>query len=142
MSAAVLKKAKKAEVPNSFKQVLVSDLKNLVLVFVAAAIGMQIVFYNESISNVLRLVMSLFWLYALPGIALLYYWHDKLSFAERFVVGFAVSVALTGSLSYYMGLIGIHSIMHGYILPPLFMIAGLITLLLKLDKNKAQGNNK
>ena len=120
----------------SLAEIIVPDLKNLVAVLIATIIGMKIVFYKESIGIILGFTLSLFWLFVLPGLALMYYWHDKLKFGERLIVGTALSAALIGTLSYYTGLLGIHSRTHGIILPLLLIAIGVIGLLLRSRSKK------
>lgn len=96
------------------------------VLFIVFLIVFKILFYKESFFVVVKTVFGLFWLFALPGFALMYYWHDKLDFLERLVIGVVFGAALVGSLSYYLGLLGLHAKYHGIILPLALLIVALI----------------
>lgn len=112
---------------------LVNELKYIGILFVIGVIGFKICFYKESFVVVIRTVFSLFWLFVLPGFSLMYYWHDKLSFLERLIIGVALGAALIGSISYYLGLLGLHIKYHGIILPVLFLIVAFIIIVKKKE---------
>ena len=82
----------------------------------------------ESFLIVLRTVFAFFWMFILPGFYLMYYWHEKLSFLERFIVGIAVSASVIGISSYYLGLAGLNIKYHGILLPILFLIIDFILI--------------
>lgn len=98
-----------------------SEGKHLFYLFLAAIIIFTILFYKESFLIVLRTVLAFFWLFILPGFSLMYYWHEKLSFLERLIIGIAVSASVIGISSYYLGLLGLHIKYHGVILPALLI---------------------
>ncbi len=58
------------------------------------------------------------------------------------VVGIALSASLLGTISYYIGFIGIHTKVHGIILPIVFIITGVLLLFLKLEKSKDSQENQ
>jgi len=96
------------------------------ILFLIIIIIFKIIFFKESIANVLRTVLSLFWLFALPGYFLMLYWREKLQFAERFVIGTALALAINGILSYYFGLIGLNISLHIFLLPVILILIGII----------------
>ncbi len=96
-----------------------------VLLALALAI-FQIVYYKENFIVTLRFVLSLFWLFVIPGYFAMLYWHEKLGLAERIVIGIAVSAAIVGIFSYYIGLTGLNMKYHGYLLPLLIVITGFL----------------
>ena len=93
-------------------------LGSLLIIFLAI---FQIVFYNESFIIVLKIVLSLFWFFVIPGYTLMYYWKEKLDFTERIIIGTAICSGLIGILSYYLGLLGINIKYHIFILPVLII---------------------
>lgn len=101
--------------------VLHSQLKkeaiNLGLVLLALAIIIKIAFFRTDIVATTRTALALFWMFALPGYALLYYWKDRLDFGERIVIGTTTAAAVTAILSYYTGLLGLPVSLHGIVIP-------------------------
>jgi len=107
------------------------ELKHMGLLFLTAAAIFKIVFYKEDSFVVIRNIMSIFWLFVLPGYAIMLYWKEKLEFLERIVVGIALSAAIIGILSYYLGLFGLNMKYHAVLLPFAMMLIGIIVLLNK-----------
>jgi uncharacterized membrane protein len=93
------------------------------------ALALRLMFRADSVLGIARLVGSLLWLFVLPGFALLLVWHKRLDFLERVVVGTAVSTAIYGIVSYYVGLLGLPVWYHPWILPPLMIAAGVFAWL-------------
>ena len=102
------------------------EMRYIGLMFIIALIIFKIAFFKDSISNLLRITFSLFWLFALPGYFLMLYWNEKLEFAERFIIGIALSAAIIGISSYYIGLAGLNIKYHTVLLPLILMLAGAI----------------
>lgn len=101
------------------------------ILFILFILIFKITFFKESLVVVFRMVISLFWMFILPGYALMFYWKNKLGFTERFIMGIALSTAIIGILSYYLGLIGINIKYHTIILPLIIILAGLFISLRK-----------
>ena len=95
------------------------------IVFLVFLIIFKIAFFNENLLSLLRVVLALFWLFALPGYFIMLYWREKLGFTERFIIGFALSAAVIGSISYYLGLIGLNIKYHTFLLPLIVILIGL-----------------
>lgn len=104
------------------------ELVWLILLAAAGLIGFKIVFYNESLLVLARIVASLIWLFVLPGFAILYYWHEKLEFAERLIAAVPLSTVLVAIPSYYLGLLGLHIAYHGVLLPLAVIAVGIVLL--------------
>ncbi len=98
------------------------------ILFVISLVMFKILFYKEGFLLVLRLCLSLFWMFVVPGFSLMYYWHEKLGFIERLIVGVALSAALIGIASYYLGLAGFHIKYHTVVLPVVFLVIGGIII--------------
>jgi uncharacterized membrane protein len=97
----------------------------LAIVFLALLLILKIVFFKENFVVLTRYTFSLFWLFILPGYSAMLYWREKIEFVERIVVGFAVSAAVIGVFSYYIGLIGLNIKYHIFLLPLILIIAGI-----------------
>ena len=107
------------------------ELVYLLIAFLISIVIFKAVFYKESFLNVLKMVASLFWLFLLPGYSIMLYWDEKLDFLERLIVGIALGIALVGTLSYYIGLIGLNIKFHAIILPLLLILIGVVLSLRK-----------
>lgn len=101
------------------------------LLLVSLIILFKVVFYKELFSNVVFMSLSLFWLFILPGFAIMFYWRSDLDFLERLVIGTALGLGVVGSASYYLGLIGLN-IKYQIVPVPLLLI--LLGLFLSLRK--------
>ena len=96
------------------------------LLFLLCIAILKAVYFKEDILVVLRLLLSLFWLFILPGYFFMLYWGEKLDFTERIIVGIGAAAALIGIFSYYAGLIGLDMKYHTILLPLAMIIAGII----------------
>ncbi len=113
------------------------EAKIMLMLLAASLVVFKIVFYNESLLVVGRTVLGFFWLFVLPGYAMMLFWRERLDFLERFVLGTTVAVALIGLTSYYLtlgGLIGIH--WQWIVLPIVIevIVGGIITYYRKRRK--------
>jgi uncharacterized membrane protein len=115
---------------------LIKEAKTLLLVFVAVVILFQIIFYKESFITNLKTVLSLYWLFVLPGFYSLYHWHNKLDFIERFVIGVVLGFALVGILAYYLNIYTVHVKYYGVIIPLLILVINRIIILI-ISKRKS-----
>ena len=107
------------------------ESKYIGIILAAALIITQAIYYKENFVVVLKITASLFWLFAVPGYFATLYWHDRLEFAERFVVGILLSASIIGIFSYYIGLIGLNMKYHAFILPPVIIIMGWVAVIKK-----------
>lgn len=102
------------------------ELKYLGILFLLALIIFKIAFFKENIVVLIRTVVSLFLLFALPGYFIMLYWKEKIDFLERFVVGISLSAAIIGIFSYYTGLLGLDIKYHMFLLPVVLILIGII----------------
>ena len=109
------------------------ELWNIGLALLIGLIIFKIVFFNENLLVVLRLVLSLFWLFVIPGYFLMLYWRENLEFIERLVIGVALSAGIIGVSSYYIGLFGLNVKYHAYILPLIIILIGFTAAARKKD---------
>ena len=107
------------------------DLVKLVTIVIICIILFKIFFNKEEILVVIKIVLAFFWIFCLPGFAILYYWQDSLNFLERFSIGIALSIAIISIPSYYLGLLGLHLRYHGVLLPLIWILIGIIKLIRK-----------
>ena len=105
---------------------LAKELKYTGLLIMAALIIFKIAFFKENLAVLLRNVLSLFWMFVLPGYFIMLYWAEKLDFMERFIIGIALSAGVIGISSYYIGLMGLNMRYHAFILPFLLILTGFI----------------
>ena len=94
----------------------------------------KIIFFKENLMVVFRTVLSLFWMFIIPGYFILFYWKEKLNFTERLIIGIALSAAITGIFSYYLGIIGINIKYHTIILPLIMIFIGILINLKEIKK--------
>lgn len=104
------------------------------ILFLLALVIFKIAFFNENLIVLLRNVLSLFWLFALPGYFIMLYWSEKLDFAERIVIGIVVAAGITGISSYYLGLMGLNIKYHAIVLPLAFISIGILANLKDYSK--------
>ena len=123
----------KKEVFDSLK----NEIKYIGLLFLLAIIIFKIIFFKENLIVLFRNVLSLFWLFVMPGYFIMLYWKDKLEFMERFIVGIAIAAAIIGISSYYIGLMGLNIKYHGIFMPIVIIVIGLV-----MAKNKKADNSK
>ena len=102
------------------------ELQYIGILFLLVLIIFKIAFYKENLVVLVRNVLSLFWLFVLPGYFIMLYWKEKLTFTERVVIGIMLSTAIIGIASYYLGLIGLNTKFHSIILPAILMLIGII----------------
>ena len=111
----------KKEVFNKVKK----ELLYLLIIFIIFLILFKIIFFKENIIVIFRMIISIFWMFVLPGYFILFYWHEKLGFTERFVIGIALSAAIIGIFSYYLGIVGLNIKYHTIILPLILILIGI-----------------
>lgn len=93
--------------------------------FTTLTILFRLVFYRDAFSTVLSFVSSFYWLFILPGTALMLYWCRRFGFVERVAVGTAAAFAVLGTASYYIAIFGFHVRYHQLIFPPLLVGMGV-----------------
>jgi len=107
------------------------EMKYVGILFLLSLVIFKIAFYRENFVVLTRNVLSLFWLFVLPGYFIMLYWSEKLEFAERFVIGIILSAAITGISSYYIGLMGLNIRYHAVFLPLGLISIGIMHILRK-----------
>ena len=105
---------------------LKKELVYIGLLFLLALIIFKIVFFREGIIVIFRTILSIFWLFVLPGYFIMLYWRERLDFMERFIIGIAFAIAIIGITSYSLGLIGLNIKYHTIILPSVLILVGIV----------------
>jgi len=108
-------------------KVILKESRYMGFMFLLALIIFKIAFFKENFVVLLRNVLSLFWLFSLPGYFIMLYWNKNLDFTERFVIGIVLSAAIIGIFSYYFGLMGLNIKYHAILLPLILIFVGLIS---------------
>ena len=103
----------------------------VLFLFFIALIIFKITFFKESILVLLRNVLSLFWLFVIPGYFIMLYWHEKIEFIERFFIGILLSAAIIGMSSYYIALLGLNIKYHAVLIPSVLILIGIVSNLIK-----------
>jgi len=111
--------------------IMKKELKYIGLLFLVFLVIFRVVFFKENLVVLFRLVLSLFWLFALPGYFMMLYWMEKIDFTERFIIGIVLAAGLIGIVSYYLGLAGLNLKYHAAILPLVLILAGIVINLKK-----------
>jgi len=112
---------------------LKEESKYIGIIFLICLVAFKIAFFKESFFIIIRNVLALFWLFALPGYFIMLYWEEKLNFLERFIVGITISAVIIGTVSYYVALAGLNIKYHYIILPITLIVLGMTINLYKKD---------
>ena len=112
-------------------ELMKKEMKYIGILFLLFLIIFKIAFYKENFIVLTRNVLSLFWLFVLPGYFIMLYWNEKLEFLERFIIGIISSAAAIGISSYYTGLIGLNIKYHAVLLP---LILSSISIVINLKR--------
>ena len=80
---------------------------------------------------------ALYWLFVIPGYAMMLHWRNRLGLAERMAMGTVAAIALTGIASYYIGLAGL-KLQNQTLILPLAIIAASFLAYLKFSARKTQ----
>ena len=121
------------EVFENLKNNIKKEARYIGLLFLISLVILKIVFFKEDILVVFRYVLSLFWLFVLPGYCAMLYWKEKIDFMERIIIGVGVSAGIIGIFSYYFGLIGLDIKYHTVILPLLIILISLVFVMRKTN---------
>lgn len=115
---------------------VLEDIKKILILFILSTILMRIIFFKESVMNVIIIASSLYYLFIIPGFFILYFWKNELSFLERFIISFALSLSVLGISGYYFGLLGIKLSIFAWIAPITIILISLCLCFLVKNKNE------
>jgi len=110
---------------------IIKESRYMGILLLLALVIFKIAFYKENFVGLLRIVLSIFWLFVLPGYFIMLYWKEKLGFIERIVVGILIAAAIMGISSYYISLAGLNLKFHAILLPLLMIFTGVVINLRK-----------
>ena len=110
------------------------ELICILAIFILFLIVFSILFNKGNFTLTLRFIAVFFWLFALPGFFIMYYWHKNLDFIERLVIGTSLGFAIIGAIGYNFGLFSIKMSIQGIILP-LLSFGLAFFLVLKLESS-------
>jgi uncharacterized membrane protein len=102
------------------------DVYGLIISFVILVVIFKMVVFKESLLGIFITVVSLYWLYVLPGFFVLSYWKERFSILERLIMGFVVGIVVVSLPSYYLGVFGLHMSTHVFIPLVIIMIMSAI----------------
>ena len=119
------------------KKELADELKPLIIGFAVAVAMLQIAYYKENFATTLRTAASVYWLFVIPGYAVMLHWKEQLGIMERFAFGTVSSMVIVGVASYYLGLIGL-KLQNQTLLLPAAIIVIALSVSLKFSGQKGQ----
>lgn len=97
---------------------------------------LTIVFYTESLNNILKISTAIFWLFILPGYCITIMWRKENRFLERFTISIPISTAVLGITSYYLGLAGLNLKTQAWLLPAVIIAAVIVNNMYLNHQNK------
>ena len=101
------------------------ELKLLAAALVVLTIAFKVAYYQESIWTVAKTAASLFWLFVIPGYAIMLYWKQHLGLIERLAAGTITAIAINSIASYYLGISGLKIQNQTILLPAAIIVASL-----------------
>lgn len=110
----------------------------LAAAFAALLVILYIAYRNESITVVARTAAAIYWLFVLPGYAVMFHWRAHLGFLERVVTGAVGALVVVGVASYYLGLIGLKLQNQTLILPAAVMLISAFAAKFSAQKTRQQ----
>ena len=112
---------------------IVNDLKGLLIALIVLLVIFKIVFYKESLLVIVKLILSMFWLFIIPGFFWLWLWQRDMDFLERLVTGTALGIATTSVISYFFGLAGVPLMLYLLLIPALQLLVIAVLLYQKFN---------
>ena len=113
----------------------ISEIAYLAAIFAAIIIIFKVAFYKEDILNIIKITSSFYWLYTLPGYAIMLNFTSVFDFKIRFILGNVVGIGTTAFISYLLGITGVNIIYHWMIVPEIVIIFSLLVKFLPFLKN-------
>ena len=120
---------------------ITTEIKKLGITLIIAIAAFKIAFYKESIINILRIILSSYWLFILPGYAILLKFKENFEFSVRFILGTVLGLGIYGVFSYYLGLVGINVHYHWMIIPTAIIAVMALIILIKQKNCLSKTNN-
>lgn len=98
----------------------------LAICIVGLGVLIAIAFAGSNPLLIVRTTLALAWLFLLPGYILTIAWRNHLKFAERIAIGVAIQAAVLAMLSYILSIAGWQVQTHGFILPAISILLGVV----------------
>jgi len=90
---------------NEVKNKLLKELKYLVLIFIVMLVFFKLHYNKESMVILIKLAIAHFYLFIIPGYALMLYYFDELEFFERFFIGLGIGYGVQPVLLYLINVV-------------------------------------
>ncbi|MGV8150735.1 MAG: hypothetical protein ACP5NV_03345 [Candidatus Woesearchaeota archaeon] len=136
------------KIDNNMKDMKEHYLKDLVIhaiVLICLIIISKIIFFNETLINIARIIGSIYILFIIPGFTTTYFLKGQsLSFLERYILGIVISSASIGIIAYYLNMIGLNFKYITWIVVLLDIILILTTIMINYNNKifKHKKHNK
>jgi len=101
------------------------DMKNFIITFAILVILTKLIFFNDTVLDVLIMISGFYWLFVIPGFLIMRSFNRLYSFNIRFLIGIAVGIVCYSVCSFYLGLLGVEVASHWFKLPLFFDIVGI-----------------
>jgi uncharacterized membrane protein len=111
----------------------IPEWQKIALSFAIITLILRTIFFNQDFLVLLKAVSSIYWVLILPGIGLTYLLHD-MNLIERFAISVAISAALVGVSSYYLGLFGVHIRYSAIFVPLIFTVISIVLMYKQSEK--------
>ena len=103
----------------------------LLILILIEMIFLKLIFNKEPLFIIIKLTLSLFWLFILPGFMIMYLFYEKLDFLTRIVAGTVLGMAFYGALGYNLGVLGLPIKYQMWLVPALGVMISIIVLIRK-----------
>ena len=110
----------------------------LAATFAVFMVILYIAYQDESIAAVAKTAAATYWLFVIPGYAVMFHWRAQLGFIERIVAGTVAAMVVVGVASYYLGLMGLKLQNQTLILPALVIIISAFAAKFSAQKSQQQ----
>lgn len=101
------------------------ELLWLCAIFLGMVVLAKATFYRESLRFLFPFVAKLFLIFVFPGYTLLLFQRETIGLSRRIALGIGINLGLLLTLSYTLGMVGIHLRYHHLIIPLPITILGL-----------------
>lgn len=102
-----------------------TEVTYMLISFLMTCIVVYAAFYKQDILTIIKTILSLWWLFLLPGYAILLASSKCKRFSERLIFGTVLGIATYSILSYPLAILGIHVKFHVFLIPIGEMIAAV-----------------
>ena len=97
-----------------------NEITTLIAIYIGLIIILRLIFSDDNLGYIITLVSTIYYTMMLPGYSIMLLLKEKIELTERILLSGLVGMLTTGTLSYYLGLIGWK--VAGQIIMPLIVI--------------------